>query len=121
VTSGPKSDPQALRAAWETAARDLGIEVSTEDCWLVDDEGRRHALVAIVHDFGGSRGMAIFEQTDQRLNDLAAIRGFGYTWLSRSYETYARDVFEDTLNDWQWTGEGAPPAWYTSEPWTEVE
>jgi len=65
--------------------------------------------------------MAIFGLTDQCLNDRAAAQGFGVTWLSRSYETYDRELFEDTLNDWQWTGEGEPPAWYTGEPWSGVE
>ncbi len=121
MSSGPRSDTQALREAWKTAARDLGISVSTEDCWLVDDKGRRHELVAIVHDFGGRRGMAISDPTDRRLSELAAAHGFGYTCLSRSYESYDRDVFEDTLNDWRWTGEGEPPPWYTGEPWGEGE
>lgn len=104
-----RSDPDALRAAWETAARDLGIQVST-DGWLLDDEGNRHELAVIVRDFGGTRGMAIFEQADQHLNDLAAAQGFGYTSLGRSYETYDRSLFEETLNDWRWTGEGEPPS-----------
>jgi hypothetical protein len=65
--------------------------------------------------------MAIFEQTDQRLNDLAAAQGFGYTWLSGSYETYDRDLFEGALNDWHWSGGAEPPPWYTGDQWTEAK
>jgi hypothetical protein len=83
-------------------------------------EGRRSELVAIVREFGGETGMAVLNKWDPTLGELAKSQGFGYTVLGGSYETYERSLFEDTLNDWQWTGEGDPPPWYTGRPWTDA-
>ena len=57
-------------------------------------------------------GMAILPQWDPAAGDIAAARGYGFTVLSQSYEHYDRQLFEDTLNDWQWTGKGEPRPWY---------
>lgn len=113
------SDLVALREAWQTASRDLGVRVNTSDCYLRDPQGGQRKLVAVVPDFGGEKGMAILPEYDPSRARLATSQGFGYTVLSRSYERYDRPLFEDTLNDWQWTGEGQPPPWYTGAPWTE--
>lgn len=121
MTGRQRSNPSVLRQTWATAARELGIRVATEDCWLVDDEGRPHSLVAIVHDFGRRRGTAILERWDDCLSALAVAQGFFCTWLSPSYETYDRDLFEATLNDWRWSGDGEPPLWYAGRPWTNAE
>jgi hypothetical protein len=112
-------DVSSIRQAWQAAAQDLGIRVETSDCWLEQDGGgSRHELVAIVRDFGGENGMAILGASDPALRELAASHGFGFTVLGPSYNTYERRLFEDTLNDWQWTGEGEAPPWYTGRPWT---
>jgi len=43
----------------------------------------------------------------------------GWSALGPAYLDYDRDVFIDALNDWGWTGTGAPPPWYTGAPWTD--
>jgi len=109
----------AVREAWHVAARELGIRVITDDVHLKDAEGQHHELVAVIPDFGGKRGMAVLPKWEPSLGEIAAHHGFGYTVLSRSYESYDRALFEDTLNDWRWCGDGEPPPWYTGTPWTE--
>ncbi len=109
---------EAVRAAWRAASRELGVRV-VSDRQLHDPDGCQHDLVAVVLDFGGDEGMAILPEWDPSLAELAASQGFGYTVLGARYETFDRTLFEDTLNDWQWRGEGQPPPWYTGEPWTE--
>lgn len=107
------SEIGALRSAWSAAARVLGIRIQTKGCWLADRHGRRHELVAVVPDFGGENGMAILPAWDASLAELAVEQGYGCTVLAAGYETFDREAFEDALNDWQWTGDGDPPSWYT--------
>ena len=113
------TDVERVRSAWETAASDLDVRVQIEACWLEGQSGERFELAAMVPDFGGKRGMAILREWDLTVSELARARGYGFTVLGKSYETYDRDLFEDTLNDWQWTGAGNPPPWYTGVPWSE--
>jgi hypothetical protein len=112
-------DVERVRRAWEEAASDLAVRVQTQDCWLEGESGDRFELTAIVPDFGGRRGMAILPELDSTGSKLATARGYGFTVLGKSYEVYDRQLFEDTLNDWQWTGDGDPPPWYTGPPWSE--
>jgi hypothetical protein len=63
--------------------------------------------------------MAILPEWDPAGAGLAAAQGYGFTVLGKSYEDYDRRLFEDTLNDWQWTGDRDPPPWYTGAPWSE--
>jgi len=115
------SRESALRDSWRAASLDLGVRVSTEDCWLIDGAGQRHALVAIVHDFGRrGRGTAIPLRTqivDGKFVELTTSSGYDVTLpLGAAYEVYDRGLFIATLNDWEWSGEGAPPPWYLSGP-----
>ena len=113
------TDLAALRAAWQEAASNLGVRISIEDAWLTDAVGTHHGLVAIVHDFGGENGMAILPTYEPTLAELARQNGYGSTVLAAGYETFDRDLFVDTLNEWQWCGASEPPPWYTGAPWTE--
>ena len=116
--SGPRSDVEALRRAWRLAARDLGVRVILDDPRLHDDGGHDFPLVAVIPDFGGQSGMAVMAEANAEAAALATRQGYGYTSLGRTYETYERAAFIDALNDWQWTGAGEAPSWYTGEPWT---
>jgi hypothetical protein len=100
----------ALRLAWERAAADLGLRVITEGANVLDPSGLARPLVAFLPDFGG--GMHIFEQYDPLIAGVIWERGQGFTELSSDYEIYDRDTFIETLCDWGWAGEGAPPSWY---------
>jgi hypothetical protein len=115
---GSGSDIDALRRSWAVAARDLGIRVMIDDPRLRSDQGHQFPLVAVIPDFGGGSGTAILPETNAEAAALATQQGYGYTSLGSSYETYVRADFIDALNDWQWTGEGDAPSWYTGEPWT---
>ena len=112
-----RHDVEAIREAWRKASVDLGIQVQT-DFWLEDRQSHRYELVGLVPEFGGTNGMAILQRWDRSLADLAASQGFGYTVLGGGYLAYDRRLFEDTLNDWQWTAGGEPPSWYTGAPRT---
>jgi len=48
---------------------------------------------------------------------VAEEHGYFVSVVSTSYEDYDRELFVDTLNDWQWFGPGDPPEWYTGQPW----
>jgi hypothetical protein len=103
------SEVAAVRAAWEVASRELGIRVVSHR-QLKNGDGGERDLVAVVLDFGGDEGMAIRPEWDPSLAELAASQGFGYIVLGVTYEAFDRGLFEDTLNDWQWRGEGQPPS-----------
>jgi hypothetical protein len=106
----------ALQEAWKTAAKDLGVSISSDELWLEGDAGSRYRVVVLVRHFGGPAGMAILDRPAWQLGDAASVRGFGYTYIGQSYETYDRTSFEDLLNDWQWTGKAEPPPWYIGVP-----
>jgi hypothetical protein len=108
-------DVDALRRAWQAAADDLGIRVVLE-AFLEDADGHRHELVAVVPSFGGRSGMAILREPDATVVRLAETRGFGWTNLGHGYERYDRALFQDTLNDWHWSGPGNAPDWYAGAP-----
>jgi hypothetical protein len=114
-----RSDVTAMREALQTASRELGVRVITSGVHLKDTHGYRHQLIAVLPDFGGEKGMAVLDERDSSLPELAASQGLAYTVLGPTYEKYDRALSENTLNDWQWTGEGQPPAWYTGAPWTD--
>ena len=50
----------------------------------------------------------------QRLRE----RGYGFSWLSAHYESFEREHFIDTLNDWRWTSTRPAPDWYAGRPRT---
>ena len=82
---------ERLRAAWEEAARDLGIKVSFDACWLLDADGERHAVIAVVQEFGARLGPALFSIDDfsvreMRASELRADDGYYASWLGPVYE-----------------------------------
>src|SRR5262249_55403532 len=93
----------AVGSAWETAAQDLGIEVSTHGA-LRDPRGRLHPYTVHVSDFGATNGTICvvgYDETDV-VHRLAVEQGFYFSSLFSSYATYDRERFIETLNDWQW-------------------
>jgi hypothetical protein len=108
------ADRSLVQRAWKQAADNLGIEVHTDAALTGGDE-----VVVLVRAFGRDRGTAVFTpgaSSDARRT--AEEQGFFVSVLSNAYEHYDRELFTDTLNDWQWFGPGAPPEWYTGEPWS---
>ena len=48
---------------------------------------------------------------------MRGLQGSSSSDLSDRYRKYDRDVFIETLKDWQWFGEEAKePLWYKGEP-----
>ena len=43
---------------------------------------------------------------------------YGFSWLSAHYESFEREHFIDTLNDWRWTSTRPAPDWYAGRPRT---
>ena len=112
-------DGSAVAAAWREAAADLGV--TFEEGGLLETDGQGYPYLGIVVGFGSARGMLLFAD-DRDLWDrgrAAREQGYGWSVLSTSYEHYDRAWFVETLDDWGWCGEGAPPAWYTGRPWSE--
>ena len=97
--------------AWRQAGTDLGIRV----------EPRADAV--LVRDFGGQNGMlcALEEEgvSQEQLTRQADALRCGWSVLTPFYLKYNREAYVDMLNDWQWTGAGDPPAWYTGQSWTD--
>lgn len=101
---------QALRESWRVAASDLDIRVEeVGDAVLVADFGSEAGMLCSIRETRAAQ---------EELRRDAEERGAGWSALGASYLTYDRDVFIEALNDWGWFGEGAPPDWYTGEPWT---
>ena len=88
--------------------------------------GAEHEYVYI-RDFGGPHGTCAFPLECYQTGTVHAwkdhiilgeqIAGCYVSFLGNSYETYDRDRFAATLDDWRWFGQGMPPGWYTGLPW----
>ena len=79
------------------------------------------ACVALVHDFGSSRGTVVVARGSERQSEVvSAAKGSGY-FVSivepESYAAYDRDRFIGALDDWGWYGDCDPPTWYSGRPW----
>jgi hypothetical protein len=99
-------------AAWEAAGRELGIRVRAPV--NIDGSG----FPVLVEQFGSPKGALPLLLDDRERYEIAKRAGYFTSLLNpESYCTFTRKLFEDTLNDWQWFGEGAAPSWYTGEPW----
>ena len=101
--------------AWAIAASDLGIRVTAP---YVEKGASGDAIefVALVRDFGARRGTYVWYMPDPlpttRLRH--SVPYFVSALNPALYEEYDRDRFIELLNQWGWTGQGAPPDWYTS-------
>lgn len=115
---GSNVSREKVSDAWLAAARDLGITV-TAPCVLETGEGE-YTFAALVHDFGRPKGTLVVVPSDREvLVEAARARGYFPSCLYESYEAYERQLFIDTLNDWQWFGnDGERPDWYTGKPWS---
>ena len=107
-----------LISAWRDAAADLQIRVTAP--FVADwTEAEPLRFAALVHDFGGPRGILV-----DTCEHIAAVRhaipalpgGFGYSGLNEVYAPYQRDRFINALEDWGWRAAAAPPDWYRGHP-----
>jgi hypothetical protein len=115
-------EDQRIADPWRTAAQDLGLHVEIPFS-LLDIDDTLVEYIALVHGFGAPAGTLIYTYTaDNRsvLSGVGSSRGYFVSGLNPAiYGLYDRQEFIDTLEDWGWFGEGAPPMWYTGlNPWT---
>ena len=107
-----------IRDAWIRAAADLGIDVIAP--FTIETGDGRYTFVGLVKNFGRVKGTLIGTPDDEKIMSEIAIRyDYYYSMLFESYETYQKQYFIDTLDDWQWFGaDDKKPEWYTGKPWS---
>jgi hypothetical protein len=102
-----------MTGAWLEAARDLSIRF--EAPFAIEHEGSLYWCAGWLPDFGCPRGAVIAgrEAVDE-IFDVAEALGYYASGLNPLYyETYDRELFVDTLNDWGWYGDAAEaPPWF---------
>jgi hypothetical protein len=105
--------------AWRDAAKELGIRVEIPFT-LTASDGRTEVYEGRVVDFGGPNGM-VFSALNEDKESWQRRKEAGYFWsdLSPEYQSYDKDLFVATLDDWKWFGEkGREPAWYSGKNWS---
>lgn len=109
-------DKQIVQA-WREAAVDLGIRV-VAPCDLVLADGRVVQVEAYLPDFGSPTGAVAVSL--ERAGNTQGTSGYWRSMLAEIYQHYDRQLFIDTLDDWQWFGKkGEEPDWYTGVTWME--
>jgi hypothetical protein len=106
---------EEISAAWREAAADLGIKVVAPFS-MTTSGGDAILYEAYLPDFGSSMGTVggLLARDDGNIRKL---QGYFSSDLSDPYRKYDRDLFMETLKDWQWFGEaGKEPRWYKREP-----
>jgi hypothetical protein len=108
--------------AWRQAARDLGIQFTAP--FTATRNGNRIECIGFVHHFGRRIGTII-----SVLKQPSSLAGFVGKWqnedyyvsvLAPGYANYDRQLFIDTLDDWQFFGQDSErPPWYTGKYWSQ--
>jgi hypothetical protein len=105
-------------AAWKEAAADLGIRF-TSPFVVASADGCSHEHLGLVHQFGrrvGTLVRVLHEPSEQ--SPHPAGDDYYRSILGSGYGRYERQLFIDTLDDWQFFGaESERPAWYTGKSW----
>jgi hypothetical protein len=108
---------ERISSAWLNAATDLGIRVIAPFSVPIIT-GESLLYEACIVDFGNPKGMVVGLPDRDPMSDIRTRHGYASSDLSAAYREYGRDLFIDTLNDWQWFGKkGEEPPWYTGEKW----
>ena len=104
--------------SWREAAADLGIGFTSP--FVVSLLGQNIDGLGLVHHFGGRVGTIVSRlnypspQLPEGLRDQYFV-----SQLSESFTRYSRQLFIETLDDWQFFGpESQKPSWYTGKPWS---
>jgi hypothetical protein len=109
---------EQISIAWVNAAADLGILV-VAPCPVLVSTGEALLYEAHIANFGGPKGMVVGLFDRDHFGDIRSGYGYASSDLSADYRQYDRDLFIDTLNDWQWFGQGGEaPSWYTGKKWS---
>ena len=104
--------------AWRKAAADLGIRFSSP--LAVTTRGRQIECIGFVHHFGRRVGtlISVHEQPSSLIDLVTSGRDDDYfiSVLGAGYADYNRQLFIDTLDDWQFFGaDSERPSWYSGK------
>lgn len=105
-------------AAWKEAAADLGFQFTSPFVVTLSD-GSHHEHLGLVHRFGRCIGalISVLDEPSERIPRPAGDDYFCST-LGTDYASYERQLFVDTLDDWQFFGsESERPPWYSGKSW----
>jgi hypothetical protein len=104
---------EKLVAAWRSAAEDLRLQLVAP--YLLDNgDGELVWVEGYLPDFGSRNGMVFTALKRGKISTKLY-----QSQISASYDTYDRNLFIDTLNDWGWFGQpDTAPNWYTGAVWS---
>jgi len=105
-------------AAWHKAAAELGIKFTAP--FAVTLDGTHVESLGLVHDFGRRVGTLISVLHEpSEAKRLHGDDDYFTSILGSSYARYDRQLFIDTLDDWQFFGsEAERPSWYSGKSWS---
>jgi hypothetical protein len=111
-------------AAWNQAAKDLGIRF-TSPFTINTPDGRTVEFLGFIHQFGRRLGTLITvlhePSSSAKLSasdDYFTNDDYFSSVLGSIYGEYDRELFIATLDDWQFLGaETERPAWYSGKSW----
>jgi hypothetical protein len=106
-------------AAWKAAAADLGFRF-TAPFLVTAPDGRQHEHLGLVHLFGRPAGalISVLGEPSEKLPHPAG-ESYYRSVLGSNYDQYDRQMFVDTLNDWQFFGSNTErPSWYSGASWS---
>lgn len=106
-------------AAWKMAANDIGIQITSPYAVTLEDGGT-YEYLGLVHQFGRRIGTIIgVLDAPSMQSPHPTSDDYFYSILGASYEQYDRQLFINTLNDWQFFGPDCQkPVWYSGKPWS---
>jgi hypothetical protein len=103
--------------AWQTAAKDLGIEFITPYLFHGKD-GQEFVATGLLPEFGFGKGTLITDRkTDESVRIIAELSNeYNLSGLNpRYYDIYDRELYIETLSDWGWISKEDPPKWLLSK------
>jgi hypothetical protein len=102
--------------AWKRAGEELRINITAPFTLKLED-GRSIKFLALISDFGLSKGTLILDMDDRKEFSTAEKHGYYCSALNPEvYGKYNRKEFIDTLEDWRFIGkEQDKPDWYTGK------
>jgi hypothetical protein len=104
---------ELLRAQWQRAATDLGIEFVSPYILEVS-QLERYEFACLLPQFGAARGMLLRTAHDKAAIAAAVANGFGISQMGPETKLeYDISSYIECLCDWGWAVEHLPPPeWY---------
>ena len=105
-------------AAWQEAAKDLGIQFTSP--FYLEHDGSLSEHLGVVHHFGRHLGtvISVLGEPSSR-SGFPAGKDYYSSVLSPQYSAYQRQYFIDTLDDWTFFGpDSERPSWYSGKNWS---